>query len=65
MLPHVVAALVAVVATGLVICEAGNLWIKIILSCLIFLGVYVITLCVIDKSEIKVLRAMFNDLRRR
>ena len=65
MLPHVVAALVAVVTTGLVICEAGNLWIKIILSCVMYLAVYVVALCVIDKSELKVMQATLKDLKRK
>ena len=65
MLPHVIAALVSVVVAGLVICGAENLWIKIILGCVMYMTVYVATLYVIDKSEIKTLRATLNDLKRK
>ena len=65
MLPHVIAALVSVVVAGLVICGAENLWIKIILGCVMYSAIYVATLYVIDKSEIKTLRATLNDLKRK
>ena len=63
MFPHVIAALVSVVVTGLVICEAGNLWIKIILGCVMYLLIYVATLYVIDKSELEVMRDTLKGLR--
>ena len=65
MLPHVIAALVSVVVTGLVICEAGSLWIKIILGCVMYMAVYVATLYVINKSEVKVIQSTLKDLHRK
>ena len=63
MVPHILSALVSVVLIEFAVHRIANMWLNILVCCIIYFIVYVTAIYVINKSEIKALSWIINEIR--